>query len=76
MEERKKQYIKLTSLIPIIKASGMDIIAGTDTGFLNSYIYPGFALHEELKIYVDSGLTPLEALQTSIVNGPKFFGLL
>lgn len=73
--ERKKRYKKLMSLIPIIKASGMDIIAGTDAGFLNSFIYPGFALHEELKIYVDAGLSPLEALQTSVVNGPKFFGL-
>lgn len=74
--ERKERYKKLTTLIPIIKSAGMDIIAGTDAGFLNSYIYPGFALHEELKIYVDSGLSPLEALQTSVVNGPKFFGLL
>ncbi len=74
--ERKKRYNKLVSLISIIKSSRMDIIAGTDAGFLNSYIYPGFALHEELKIYVDGGLSPLEALQTSVINGPKFFGLL
>jgi imidazolonepropionase-like amidohydrolase len=76
IENRKKQYLKLLSLIPIIKASGMDIIAGTDAGFLNSYIYPGFALHEELKIFVEGGLSPLEALQTSVINGPKFFGVL
>ncbi len=76
IETRKKQYLKLLSLIPIIKASGMDIIAGTDAGFLNSYIYPGFALHEELKIFLDGGLSPLEALQTSVINGPKFFGVL
>ena len=73
---RKERYNKLVSLIPIIKSSGMDIIAGTDAGFLNSYIYPGSALHEELKIFVNAGLTPLEALQTSVINGPKFFGLL
>lgn len=54
----------------------MDIIAGTDAGFLNSYIYQGFSLHEELRIYVDGGLTPLEALQTSVLNGPNFFNLL
>ncbi len=76
IDERKKRYEKLIALIPIIKSAGMDIVAGTDAGFLNSYIYPGFALHEELKIYVDGGLSPLEALQTSVVNGPKFFGLL
>lgn len=73
--ERKRRYGKLTSLIAILKASGMQIMAGTDAGFLNSYIYPGFALHEELQILVDGGLSPLEALQTSVVNGPEFFGL-
>jgi imidazolonepropionase-like amidohydrolase len=76
IEERKQRYKKLVSLISIINSSGMDIIAGTDAGFLNSYIYPGFALHEELQIYVEGGLTPLQALQTSVINGPKFFGLL
>ncbi|MBO3100030.1 amidohydrolase family protein [Gelidibacter pelagius] len=75
IEARQKNYQKLVSLIPTIKASGMLIIAGTDAGFLNSYIYPGFALHDELEIYQKAGLTPLEALQTSVINGPKYFGL-
>lgn len=75
IEARHKKYQKLVSLIPLIKKSGMLIIAGTDAGFLNSYIYPGFALHEELEIYQKAGLTPLEALQTSVINGPKYFGL-
>lgn len=73
---RKASYQKLLSLIPVIKKSGMDIIAGTDAGFLNSYIYPGFSLHKELQIFVEAGLTPLEALQTSIINGPRYFGVL
>ncbi len=73
---RKESYQKLVSLLPVIKKSGMDIIAGTDAGFLNSFIYLGFALHKELQIFVQGGLTPLEALQTSVINGPKYFGLL
>ncbi|CAM3693187.1 amidohydrolase family protein [Litorimonas haliclonae] len=72
---RKAHYQKLVSLLPVVQESGMDIIAGTDAGFLNSYIYPGFALHDELEIYQESGLTPLQTLQTSVVNGPKYFGL-
>lgn len=72
---RKERYQKLVSLLPVVQESGMDIIAGTDAGFLNSYIYPGFALHDELEIYQESGLTPLQTLQTSVVNGPKYFGL-
>ncbi len=45
-----------------------------DAGYLNSFVYPGLALHQELELYVDNGLTPLEALQTSIINGPAFLG--
>ncbi|MBA6154740.1 amidohydrolase family protein [Gelidibacter maritimus] len=75
IEARHENYKNLVTLIPIINASGMMIIAGTDAGFLNSYIYPGFALHDELEIYQKAGLTPLEVLQTSVVNGPKYFGL-
>jgi len=75
IEARKEKYQKLLTLLPIIKKSGMPIIAGTDAGFLNSYIYPGFALHDELEIYVEGGLTPLETLQTSVINGPNYFGL-
>ena len=76
VKARKAQYQKLVSLLPVIQKSGMDIIAGTDAGFLNSYIYPGFALHDELEIFQNGGLTPLETLQTSVINGPKYFGLL
>lgn len=75
IEARHERYRKMVGLLPLILESGMDIIAGTDAGFLNSFIYPGFALHEELQIFVDGGLTPLQALQASVVNGPKYFGL-
>ncbi len=76
IHDRKERYSEMVGLLPLIQESGMDIIAGTDAGFLNSFIYPGFALHQELQIFVDGGLTPLEALRSSVVNGPKFFGLL
>ena len=76
IEARHDRYRKTVDLLPLVRESGMDIIAGTDAGFLNSYIYPGFALHDELQIFVDGGLTPLQALQTSVINGPKYFDLL
>ncbi|MNZ80493.1 hypothetical protein D3C78_991280 [compost metagenome] len=49
-------------------------MAGTDAGFLNSYDYPGLGLHQELELLVKYGLTPLEALQASVVNSPRFLG--
>ncbi len=55
--------------------SNVNILAGSDCGAFNSFIYPGESLHGELQRLVDTGLTPAEALQTSIINGPKFFNL-
>jgi imidazolonepropionase-like amidohydrolase len=35
---------------------------------------PGFGLHEELALLVESGLTPLEALQSATRNPARYFG--
>jgi len=55
--------------------SGIKILAGSDCGPFNSFIYPGESLHEELKALEDAGLTTQQALLTSIRNGPRFFDL-
>ena len=41
----------------------------------NTYVYPAAALHEELSIYQDAGLTPLQVLQTATINGASFMGV-
>jgi len=63
-------------LLPLLAQEGVSIIAGTDAGFLNSYNYPGQALHDEIALYVRYGLTPHQALQSAVVNGPRFLGKL
>lgn len=55
--------------------SGIKIMAGSDCGPYNSFVYPGESLHQELKALVDAGLNTQEALLTSIRNGPRFFDL-
>lgn len=53
---------------------GVLMLAGTDAGSV--LIYPGFALHEELRLLVeDAGFTPLEALWSAIVGPARFAGL-
>jgi imidazolonepropionase-like amidohydrolase len=76
IEARHLRFEKTASLLPIIQKSGMKIIAGTDAGYLNSYDYPGLAIHLELQTMVEYGLTPQQALKASIWNGPDYFGLL
>ncbi|MEE2772430.1 MAG: amidohydrolase family protein [Bacteroidota bacterium] len=70
----KVQELSEKMIVPMFN-SGVNIVAGSDCGAYNSFVYPGQSLHAELKVLVDAGLTPAQALQTSVINGPKFFGL-
>ncbi|MBD2701928.1 amidohydrolase family protein [Spirosoma sp. BT702] len=70
--ERHALYEKTSSLLPLLHKAGVTIMAGTDAGFLNSYVYPGLGLHNELGYFVKAGLTPLQALQAAIIPGPAF----
>lgn len=72
IDTRHKIYEKTKTLLPLLQRAGVTILAGTDAGYLNSFDYPGLALHEELKLFTEGGLTPLEALQTAVLNGPTF----
>jgi imidazolonepropionase-like amidohydrolase len=55
-----------------MQRAGVKILAGTDTP--TPYVVPGFALHEELALLMDAGLTPLETLQTATRNAAEFLG--
>ena len=48
------------------------LLAGTDA--MNPYCMPGFSLHDELALLVESGLTPLAALQTATLRPAEFLG--
>jgi len=69
---RHAVYEKNVTLLPLLQAAGVGILAGTDAGFLNSFNYPGIGLHDEMAIFVRGGLTPLQTLQASVINGPRF----
>jgi imidazolonepropionase-like amidohydrolase len=64
-EERAKTFKPLfESMMKLVKAlhdKGITIVAGTDMGF------PGYSLPRELELYVQSGLTPFEAIQTATI---------
>jgi imidazolonepropionase-like amidohydrolase len=38
-------------------------------------VYPGFALHEEMELLVESGLTPREALYSATLEPARFLGI-
>lgn len=49
---------------------GVELLAGTDN--IDTYVFSGSSLHDELAMLVDAGLTPLEALQTATINPARF----
>lgn len=57
-----------------MQAAGVRILAGTDAG--STFVYPGFSLHEELRLLVeDAGLTPRQALWSATVGPARWAGL-
>ena len=59
-------------LVQFFHREGVPILAGTDV--MNPYTFPGFAIHDELALLVDAGLSPLEALQAATINAARFLG--
>lgn len=53
--------------------AGVPILAGTDAPM--PLVYPGFSLHEELALLVDSGLSPREALRAATFTPAAVLGV-
>ena len=54
-------------------AAGVRLLAGTDT--FDTYVYPGFSLHDELGLLVDAGLSPAAALRATTIDAAAFMQL-
>ena len=67
----KKIFDKDLEIVREMKRDGVPILAGTD----GSYPQGGDALHGELELLVQAGLTPLEALQSATRDAAQFMGV-
>ena len=63
------EHLRLTARMA---RAGVPILAGTDTG--DSYVLPGFSLHDELELMVQFGMSPMEALQAATRNAVMYLG--
>ena len=54
-------------LVRRMERRGVRILAGTDTPY--PYCVPGFALHEELALLLEAGLSPAAALRSAPLFG-------
>jgi imidazolonepropionase-like amidohydrolase len=64
-EKFKPMFRDLEKIVKVLHDKGVTLVAGTDMGF------PGFSVDRELELYVEGGLTPLEALQTATIIPAK-----
>ena len=69
---RREIVRKGKALFGRFQQEGVQILAGTDDS--NPFVVPGFGLHDELAMLVESGLSPMQALRTATVNPAKFLG--
>lgn len=61
---------ELQKVTALMNRAGVTLLTGTDTSVLHP---PGFTLHAELALLVESGLTPAQALRASTVNPARLF---
>jgi imidazolonepropionase-like amidohydrolase len=63
--ESKPMLLELRAVTGLMNRAGVVLLAGTDMSFVRP---PGFVLHDELVLLVQSGLTAAEALRAATVN--------
>src|SRR6202789_2019934 len=69
---KKFVQMELDMTLAMFRA-GVPFMSGTDTA-AGLHIFPGFSLHQELVLFQQAGLTPMQALQTATLNPAKFMG--
>lgn len=61
------------NMVSRLPEAGVGIMAGTDTPI--AFLTPGYSLHEELRLLVNSGLTPIQALEAATVRPAEYFNM-
>ncbi|WP_051315362.1 amidohydrolase family protein [Algoriphagus terrigena] len=72
MNERKRNYQFNISQLLHYQDAGITILAGSDGAVLNALVYPAQSLIQELQIFQDAGLKPIDVLRAATINGARF----
>tara|TARA_B100001057_G_scaffold926_1_gene898 strand:- start:29397 stop:30833 length:1437 start_codon:yes stop_codon:yes gene_type:complete len=59
------------SMTNTMNKKGIKFMAGTDTPIF--FQTPGYSLHTELEVLVESGLTPIQAIESATYNPAQYF---
>ncbi len=69
-QNKRKRYEIEKLIIKILWQEKVPILAGTDS--YNPYAFPGFSLHDEMALFVEFGMTPIDALRSATINPVKY----
>lgn len=56
-----------------MRRAGVPLMVGTDLA--NPYVFAGFSVHDELRNFVEAGMSPAEALRAATVVPARFMGV-
>jgi imidazolonepropionase-like amidohydrolase len=66
LADRRREFAKFQELTGRLHRAGVPLLAGTDAP--EPQVTPGFSLHQELELLVESGLSPAAALRCATLN--------
>jgi hypothetical protein len=69
---RRGEFVKYQQLTGILQRAGVPLLAGTDAP--EPFVPPGFSMHQELELLVESGLSPAEALRCATLHNASALG--
>ena len=72
--ESRERYVYLRKQMAFqLWKAGVPLMAGSDSP--EFFVVHGFSIHDELAMFVKSGLTPFASLQTATVNTARYLGI-
>jgi hypothetical protein len=66
---RRKEFLKYQELTGLLHRAGVPLLVGTDTP--EPFVPPGFSLHQEMELLVESGLSPAAVLAAVTINNAR-----
>ncbi len=66
----QKFYVAQQKTVKLLSQNGVKLLAGSDLGGI--WVIPGISLHQEFRELAAAGLTPLQILQMTTLNGAEF----
>lgn len=72
LEDRRREFAKFQELTGKMHRAGVPLLAGTDAA--EPQVTPGFSLHQELEMLVESGLPPAAALCAATLTNATVLG--